>query len=198
MSKAERTREFIIEKSAPVFNKKGYAGASLSDITKAAGLTKGSIYGNFKNKEELALCAFRKNLDLAVGVIIREMEAANGAINKLMVYPRFYKKIYDSMAAIGGCPIVNTLVEADDTNPEFLKLALQSIDLWKEAVIGLIEMGQKDGEIKLDVNPDASAELIITLVEGGSLLAKATGRESYVQGAIDHVAFIIQSMRAGS
>jgi len=55
MSKAEQTRQFIIEKTAPIFNKKGYFATSLSDITTATGLTKGSIYGNFKDKDDLAL-----------------------------------------------------------------------------------------------------------------------------------------------
>ncbi|WP_144916166.1 TetR/AcrR family transcriptional regulator [Mucilaginibacter frigoritolerans] len=35
------TRDFILQKVAPLFNKKGYAGTSLSDLTDATGLTKG-------------------------------------------------------------------------------------------------------------------------------------------------------------
>ena len=58
MSKAEKTRQFIIEKTAPIFNKKGFAGTSLSDMTEATGLTKGSIYGNFADKDEVAMAAF--------------------------------------------------------------------------------------------------------------------------------------------
>jgi TetR/AcrR family transcriptional repressor of nem operon len=37
---------------------KGYSGTSMSDITAATGLTKGSIYGNFENKDEVAIAAF--------------------------------------------------------------------------------------------------------------------------------------------
>ena len=59
MSKAEKTREFIIEKAAPIFNTKGYAGASLNDIIDATGLTKGSIYGNFENKDEVAIAVYQ-------------------------------------------------------------------------------------------------------------------------------------------
>ena len=59
MSKAEKTRAFIIEKSAPVFNIKGYAGTSLNDLMLATGLTKGSIYGNFKDKDDVALSVYR-------------------------------------------------------------------------------------------------------------------------------------------
>ncbi|HKC68696.1 MAG TPA: TetR family transcriptional regulator, partial [Bacteroidia bacterium] len=62
MSKAEKTREFIIEKAAPIFNTKGYAGASLNDIIDATGLTKGSIYGNFENKDEVAIAVYQYNV----------------------------------------------------------------------------------------------------------------------------------------
>jgi len=61
MTKAESTRLFIIERIAPVFNKKGYHGTSLADITEATGLTKGSIYGNFANKEEVAIAVYEYN-----------------------------------------------------------------------------------------------------------------------------------------
>ena len=43
MTKADRTRSYIIEQVAPIFNKKGVHGTSLSDITNATGLTKGAI-----------------------------------------------------------------------------------------------------------------------------------------------------------
>jgi AcrR family transcriptional regulator len=43
VSKSERTKQYIIEKTAPVFNEKGYAGTSLTDLENATGLTKGSI-----------------------------------------------------------------------------------------------------------------------------------------------------------
>ena len=61
MNKAEKTKSFIIEKTATLFNTKGFAGTSLNDITEATGLTKGSVYGNFKNKDEVALAVFEFN-----------------------------------------------------------------------------------------------------------------------------------------
>jgi AcrR family transcriptional regulator len=60
MSKAEKTKQFIIEKTATLFNTKGYTSTSLSDITQAT-LTKGSIYGNFENKDEVALEVYKYN-----------------------------------------------------------------------------------------------------------------------------------------
>ncbi len=49
MTKAEETRQYIIERAAPIFNMYGYEGFSMSQLTEAIGMTKGAIYGNFKN-----------------------------------------------------------------------------------------------------------------------------------------------------
>ncbi len=64
MSKAEKTKQFIIEKTAALFNSKGYTRTSLSDISEATGLTKGSIYGNFENRDELAIAVYKFNSGL--------------------------------------------------------------------------------------------------------------------------------------
>ena len=60
------TSEIILNKVAPIFNKQGYVGTSLTDITKATGLTKGAIYCNFSNKEDLALKSFQLNIKVAI------------------------------------------------------------------------------------------------------------------------------------
>jgi AcrR family transcriptional regulator len=73
MGKAERTKQFIIEKTATLFNTKGIAATSLQDMTEATGLTKGSIYGNFKNKDEVALEVFRYNFKKVTNLVAEEM-----------------------------------------------------------------------------------------------------------------------------
>jgi hypothetical protein len=55
MSKAEETRNYIIEQAAPVFNMYGYKGTTLSQLTKVINMTKGAIYGNFRDKDEITL-----------------------------------------------------------------------------------------------------------------------------------------------
>ncbi|MGN6478181.1 MAG: TetR/AcrR family transcriptional regulator, partial [Flavipsychrobacter sp.] len=78
MKKSERTKQFIVEQVAPIFNVKGYAGTSLSDMTSATGLTKGSIYGNFSGKDDVALAAFDYNLAKLQHIISGEMSKQTG------------------------------------------------------------------------------------------------------------------------
>ena len=54
-SKRARTRAALIEAATAVIGEKGYDRASLEDIAARAGMTRGAVYGNFKNKEELFL-----------------------------------------------------------------------------------------------------------------------------------------------
>jgi TetR/AcrR family transcriptional regulator, transcriptional repressor for nem operon len=54
----DETRQEIIRKAAPIFNRKGYSRAALSDLMRATGLEKGGIYRHFESKQELAVDAF--------------------------------------------------------------------------------------------------------------------------------------------
>jgi len=63
-AKAEKTRKFIIQKSAQVFNIKGYENTSFTDIREATKLTKRAIYGIFSDKNELAVAAFQHTISI--------------------------------------------------------------------------------------------------------------------------------------
>ena len=91
MSKAEKTRQYIIEKTAPIFNRKGYAGTSLTDLTEATGLTKGSIYGNFTNKEEVATEVYIYNISVLYDRLKAGIEAETTAEGKLHAFLSFYR-----------------------------------------------------------------------------------------------------------
>lgn len=187
MSKAEQTRQYIIEKTSLLFNMKGVAGTSLSDLTKATGLTKGSIYGNFQSKDDVAIAAFKYNLSLLVTAIQNEINAQQTALDKLLVYPAYYLKIYNITMQRGGCPILNTAVESDDTHPVLREKAIRAIHQWKNNLVNIINLGLEQGEFSEDIDPGRYADLIIALVEGGIMLSKATGDPCFILNAIDEV-----------
>ena len=193
LSKAERTRQYIIEATAPVFNKKGYAGTSLSDLTEATGLTKGSIYGNFENKEEVALAVFDFNTCRVSDMVEQQMKVADTYYEKLMVYSRVYND--DRLAAHGGCAILNTAVEADDTNEALKIKAAQAILRWKKNIVTLINGGISAGEFKADINPEENALAIIALIEGGVMISKVTNSSSSLQQVLRAVENLINQLK---
>jgi len=176
MSKAERTRQFIIEKTAPIFNQKGYAGTSISDLTEATGLTKGSIYGNFSNKDEVALSAFDHNYGLIKATIRHEMDKVPDTLDKLRVWLKVFSKLATDDIFKFGCPILNTAIEADDTHVALRKKAIGAINNWYRVLGDVIKLGQEQRIIKEDVNAAEFAGAYIAIIEGGVMLAKVTGK----------------------
>jgi AcrR family transcriptional regulator len=190
-----RTRQLIIETAAPIFNKKGYAGTSMADLTTATGLTKGSIYGNFKDKDDVAVHAFQHNIDLIFDFFSKELKAAGSTLDKLLAYPRGFRKIYPMILSYGGCPILNTGVEADDTHAVLRKMAMSVLAKWKKNMVALIEKGIEEGGIDPSTDAQSTAEILISLMEGGSVLSKVTGEASYMHNAIDTAEAMIEATR---
>jgi TetR/AcrR family transcriptional repressor of nem operon len=195
MSKAEKTRAFIIEQTAPIFNRKGYAGTSLNDITQATGLTKGSIYGNFANKDEVALAVFDYNLQRVNAVIRAEMEQQETAEGKLMVYVKVYSDFTKYPFLDSGCPILNTATEADDTHAGLSKKAGAAINSWKNYIVKLIEGGIKTGEFRPADHVEQIALTMIALIEGAIMIGKTTGKLNYRKAIMRSVEKIIMDLK---
>ncbi|WP_436484205.1 TetR/AcrR family transcriptional regulator [Chitinophaga sp. ARDCPP14] len=194
MNKAEKTKQFIVEMTAPVFNEKGYTGTSLNDMTNATGLTKGSIYGNFANKDEVALACFDYNLKKVNTIIRQEMDKKTTSRDKLMVYVHIYENFLKHPFPAGGCPILNTAVEADDTHPLLKQKAADAILSWKGVITGLIEKGKAEGEFSEDVNAEQTALTMIATIEGCIMIAKLTGKINYRNTIMQSVGKMIDTL----
>jgi AcrR family transcriptional regulator len=71
--KKARTRAQLLDAARTVFAERGFAGASLDQVAEEAGLTKGAVYSNFANKEDLVLAVlednFNQRLDEALSAV---------------------------------------------------------------------------------------------------------------------------------
>ena len=171
MIRSEKTRQFIIEQTASIFNKKGYTGTYLSDLTTATGLTKGSIYGNFKDKNEVAVEAFRYNYRNLSGTIMECMAPFERADEKLIAFLNSYKANHIRLFEEGGCAVLNTSVDADDGNELLKNEARKALQNWQSTIVNIIERGIVKNELK-QVNASDFALKMIAMIEGSIMLAK--------------------------
>lgn len=195
ISKSERTKQFIIEKTAPVFNEKGYAGTSLTDLTNATGLTKGSIYGNFENKDEVALAAFDYNFNRVTLFIKGKLLATDNSIERLLVYPNVYRDFLKIPFLKSGCPILNTSTEADDTHPKLRERASNALAFWKRSIENQIQRGIQRGEIKAETKPTELAVILMSLIEGAIMQAKVTGKSTELRIAMNYLEKLIIELK---
>tara|TARA_R110000868_G_scaffold406978_1_gene687830 strand:- start:3025 stop:3615 length:591 start_codon:yes stop_codon:yes gene_type:complete len=195
MSKADRTKQFIIEKTAPIFNAKGYVGTSMNDITEATGLTKGSIYGNFENKDEVALEAFDYNYNQIVSYLRKQIEIRPNMIDRLLVYPETYRNFLELPILKAGCPILNTSTEADDTHPLLRAKAINALMFWKSAVIKSIKTGIERKEIKDTTDANEFSFILMSLIEGAVMQAKVTGNSEVLKVTMDYLEKLIKDLK---
>lgn len=181
------TSEFILAKVAPIFNKQGYIGTSLADITQATGLTKGAIYCNFANKEELAQKAFELNVRTAIYPLFRLIGATQGAIHQLYAITAYHRGYYKLVKDMGGCPMLRVGVDTKYINPLLFKHAENLSKRMLDGLMSIMEEGKRSRELKQDVNTVDYAKVILSMIEGSSLLAFTHNDESYINKAMDFI-----------
>lgn len=192
--RSEETRRFIIETTAGIFNTKGYAGTSMSDLTEATKLTKGSIYGNFENKEEVALAVFDHNIACRDRVIAEQLSKATNNKEKLLLHATIFGSTQNHRFPQGGCPILNAGTEADDTFEPMRKKVNKAIIDWKKELETIINQGIAAKEFKKDTQAEKTALAIMALIEGGILLGKSTHKPNYLDTVLETVKDLIHNI----
>jgi AcrR family transcriptional regulator len=70
------TREHLLAAAAQVFAERGFYGATLDEVARVAGFTKGAVYSNFKNKDDLFLTLFKANYEREMALLLATLEAS--------------------------------------------------------------------------------------------------------------------------
>jgi TetR/AcrR family transcriptional regulator, transcriptional repressor for nem operon len=184
-SKAQHTSQYIVEKVAPVFNAHGYVGTSMSAITAVTGLTKGAVYGNFADKEELAVLAFKHNVRSIVQPLADEMAVQENAIDKLYALTKFYRGYYERVKGMGGCPVLNVGIDANHVNPALFKAVKQTAQKLEAGLREVIETGIRRCEIKKEADATAYARTLYAMIEGAVFMAFTHKDKTYITSVME-------------
>jgi TetR/AcrR family transcriptional regulator, transcriptional repressor for nem operon len=171
MSKGQETRREIVHKAAALFNQKGYEGTALSDLMKATGLQKGGIYRHFGSKEQLAAEAFDYAWKTAVDIRQAGVEQCTNSLDRLRQMVRNFVEQREGLVP-GGCPLLNTAIEADDGNPVLRGRARKAMKSWLARLRSVAMQGIRRGEINPRVEPEKLANLIVATLEGALMISR--------------------------
>jgi TetR/AcrR family transcriptional repressor of nem operon len=190
MLKGERTRQRIIAKAAPLFNRRGFDGCSMQDISDATGLEKGSLYSHFATKEALAVAAFDHAWAQTCSARVGNLEQAPNSVDKLKLHITnfVYKPSFP-----GGCPMLNTVLDADDGNAILRRRAEDAMRDWVTFLADITRAGQAKGEIRSTVNPQELAILVISLLEGAFVSSKLQRSRNALVLAQQHLESYLES-----
>jgi len=194
VTKSERTRQFIIEKTAPLFNTKGYDGTSMSDLIQATGLTKGSLYGNFKDKEEISVEAFRYSIG-------KVRELARTELNGLLTYKKqlsalldFYSRYVFDPPVKGGCPLLNMAIDADDNHVSMRSVVTKELMATVNFISDLLKDGVKAGEFTKGIKTMDIAYTFFCSIEGAIMFSRVERSREPMDIVVKHCKSILEQI----
>lgn len=171
LTKAEKTKQFILETAAPLYNQKGISGVNIDDVLAATKLTKGCLYGHFEDKEDLS----GQVIDLLLKKITDKMyQAVAGkktAKAKVFAYMDMHKDPIDTFIS-GGCPIFNTAVDADDNFPVIKQKVAAIFRAGQESLTNILKEGINNGEFSPSLDAATFSFKLVAAIEGGIVICR--------------------------
>lgn len=152
--RAERTRNAILDAAAEVFEKRGFSGASLSDILTRAGVTKGALYFHFASKEELAHAIIEEQWNIDAPDVETATSPMQGVI--------------DVCHAFGLSLCANIRVRASNrlvTEANFAQPDPDVYQRWNKITYEFLVAARDVGDLRADLDPEDVAKWL-----GGSFL----------------------------
>ena len=194
--KGRQTRRDIVRKAAPLFNQKGFAGTSMSDLMAATGLQKGGLYRHFESKELLAQEAFDYAWARAVSGRLDSLDEVPGAVGRLQgMIANFINKREGLVP--GGCPLMNAAVEADDGNTVLRARARKALAGWTDRVAAIVRDGITKGEIDASVDPQEFADVFVGVLEGALMISRLRQSEAPLHAASKFLSASLASASEG-
>ena len=163
----------VIESVMDVFWNKGYEATSISDLTEATGLKRGSLYNAFGDgKQELFFLSLQKYDQEQRAVFLKQLEAIESPI--IAFNTLFDSLVQQAMADTEkkGCLLVNTALNITHHSEAVRTLVTQGMDEFASFFERLIKRGQSTGQIPETVQPRPTAKTLLTLVVGIRVMSR--------------------------
>lgn len=194
MRNPEITKEKILKQSGHLFNTQGYKATSISDITKATGLTKGAIYRHFESKAALEMETLSHLSAQMFDFLRAKIKEQKTASEKLLAVFQYYEAYITKPALKGGCPLLNVAIEVDDAHPALRRMAVSILDMLRDSIIAILENGIKYKQLKPDTDKEYYATMVIASLEGAIMMSKLRGNNEDIKRVTKHLTCLLKEI----
>jgi AcrR family transcriptional regulator len=159
---AEDTRRSLLSAAAEVFAEKGFVSATISSISRKAGLSNGSLHFHFENKAGLGRAVEAEFADTVARILREADERPGSALQRLVdAANALMRSIGDNVMVRAGFQMAGAASAAwhlDRRGP------------WRAWIEGVLQAAQRDGMLAEDVSPTQASAAIVATTVGLALL----------------------------
>jgi TetR/AcrR family acrAB operon transcriptional repressor len=169
---AEVTKEKLMDAGLKVFSRKGYATATLDDIAKEAGVTRGAVYWHFKGgKADLLVAILNDGITRANDIMLKVIAAEEKPIKKL---ERLAVRMLEFLEEDERYRAVQEILIFKTGDDPELMLRLADKQLAQREtlkyLVDMIEAAKEAGEVRRDVDSATIALAYYGMINGTVLL----------------------------
>ncbi|MFV0131137.1 TetR/AcrR family transcriptional regulator [Streptomyces sp. HMX112] len=173
------TSERLIEATRDLLWERGYVGTSPRAIQQRAGAGQGSMYHHFSGKPDLALAAIQRTA--------AEMRATAEAVlgGEGTAYRRVEAYLLRERDVLRGCPVGRLTMDPDVIADDVLRAPVdETFDWLRGRLARILQDGVDAGEFAPALDPPGTAAAIVATVQGGYVLARASGSTAAFDSAV--------------
>jgi TetR/AcrR family transcriptional repressor of nem operon len=179
---ASDTRQRILDAAKSLVLERGYAGTSVDDIQKGAGISRGTFFYHFPSKDELARALMERHAqedhDLTEGIMARAEKLASDPLQQALVFLALHEEMLDDVGP-DGCLFASYSYEAGLFDEHTHELIMGALEHWRRLLGGKLEEAMKRHRPAVpDTDPYLLADLASGILQGAFIMRRALGDRS--------------------
>ena len=187
-TKGERTRRRILERAAALFNKRG-----------GRGRLDGRYNAGQRPRKRRRLQSFRiektpwrwqrsttRRRSFSSGSALRRARTRT-PLGRLRALLDVYRNIGERPPLPGGCPLLNTAIDSDDTNAVLRDRVRAAMDGWRKILTSALDDAIRTKQLAEDIDTEAFASIVISALEGGVMLSSLYRDATHMRAVVDHL-----------
>ena len=172
----ETTRKELLEAAFEEMYEHGFQATGLEQILARTGVTKGALYHHFKNKHELGYAVFDEIIrPTMVGMWAEGLPTTDDPVTVLKERMHAIMAHTPDDFLTRGCPLNNLTQEMSQVDEGFGDRIERLLVDWREMISSALERGIEAGNVRHDIDAEATAGFLIASWEGMAGMAKGTG-----------------------
>lgn len=180
MERGEATRERLLDVTEKSVLRKGFGATSIEEVIAEAGITKSGFLYHFSNKNALARALLIRYMaredSLLDDVFARGRDLTEDPLQGFLVGLKLLAEIMEDLPETHpGCLVATYCYQESLFDRDVRELNRRIVLGWRERFRNLLNAIYELYEPADTVDPDALADMISTVIEGGLVLGKATG-----------------------
>jgi TetR/AcrR family transcriptional regulator, transcriptional repressor for nem operon len=194
-TKGDLTRQHILAKSMQLFSVQGYFNTSIAGIVKATGLTKGGLYGHFRNKEDIWYAVYDECARIWKGVVFQGVRDISDPLERIeRVVENSLKHYLGGGVFQGGCFLFNALVELSGQSSAMSDYVLKGFKAMAALLRRWLEEAQQQGRIGDGLNLDGIATFLVISMNGAAPLYAASRDPAIWQQTLAQLQFYMKCL----